>query len=246
MKYFLCSSLPGKVSLGSFELGLCSSALASLSFLPCFIFAWSITEIQESAHVWYLQCHVDDIVTTRISTTLVNVLDIPVFQCFLLLASFPTAHIVEGLLAANGATSVPGNTELGHCISNSLCHFLITSSPFSWPFPKKSPPWRNQPLSFSFLVLPSSFFLHPHFGLDPDRSFTGKVCQPLLSNFILNVIHKSKRIWNSYEVHFQSPNNSHSDFLVSWGNTNLGSFLINIVRNEYVDFWHSINQRRQT
>lgn len=73
-----------------------------------------------------------------------------------------------------------------------------------------------------------------------------KVCQLLLCDIILNVILKYKGIEESYQVHLQSPNSSHSDFLVSWGNTDLGSFIINLARNECFDFWHTINQRGQT
>ena len=51
MKYFLCCPLPEKASLQSFKPDLCSSAQASFFFLPRFIFDWSITETQESAHI---------------------------------------------------------------------------------------------------------------------------------------------------------------------------------------------------
>lgn len=42
------------------------------------------------------------------------------------------------------------------------------------------------------------------------------------------------------------PNSSQSDFLASWENTDLGRFIINRVRNEYVDFWDTIHRWRQT
>ena len=79
-----------------------------------------------------------------------------------------------------------------------------------------------------------------YFPAGPSREKFASPSRTLLSMLFLQVTNLRQP-----SSTLQSPISSQSDLLGSWANTNLGSFVTNLVRNECFDFWHTINQWRQ-
>ena len=77
-------------------------------------------------------------------------------------------------------------------------------------------------------------------------SFTGKFANSCSASSFWMLFLNVKESKRAIKYTFKAQTALNSDFLVSWGNTDLGSFIINLARNECFDFWHTINQRGQT